>query len=206
MTKLDYEIIASGSSGNAVRIENILVDCGVPQKKIDRALYQVDYLLITHVHGDHLKPSTFSRIQRSFPHIKTVGNYEVAYRAKVDIISGHYKSIQLGEWLVTPFPCVHDVVTQGFVLEKENLSIIYATDTAIMDNAPRGKKYDYFFIESNHDENKIEQARKSKKYGYDVWKSAQRHLSTQAAKAFYYINRKNKDSKFIELHKSTRFY
>lgn len=206
MKEIDYEVIASGSSGNSVRIENVLIDCGVPQKKINKALYNVDFLLITHTHGDHLKPSTVNRIQRLFPHIKTVGNYEVAYKAKVDIVSSNFNQIELGEWKIIPFPCVHDVVTQGFVIEKDDLSIIYATDTANMDNAPKGKKYDYFFLESNHDEVKIEQARKSNKYGYDVWKSAQRHLSTQSAKAFYYINRKDKESKFIELHKSNRFY
>lgn len=206
MSKLDYEIIQSGSKGNAVRIENILIDCGVPQKKLDRALYQVDALLITHAHSDHLRPATFNRISRSFPHIKTVGNYEVAYNANVDIISNHFNPIEIKGWTITPFPCVHDVVTQGFVLEKGDLSIIYATDTATMENAPKFKKYDYFFLESNHDEVKIQQARKSRKYGYDVWKSASRHLSTQAAKTFYYLNRKSKESKFIELHKSDRFY
>lgn len=206
MKELDYEVIQSGSSGNAVRIENILIDCGVPQKKLGKAIYDVDILLLTHAHSDHIRPATLNRIRKSFPNITIVGNYEIAYSNKVDIISSHFNSFDLKGWTITPFPCVHDVTTQGFVLEKDDLSIIYATDTATMENAPKFRKYDYFFIESNHDEVKIEQARKTKKYGYDVWKSASRHLSTQKAKAFYYLNRKSKDSKFIELHKSDRFY
>lgn len=202
---LDYNVISSGSHGNAVRIENILIDCGTPHKLIERDLYKVDYLLITHSHSDHIKPSTYNRIRRKFPHIKSVANYSVAYEYNVDIISAHNNPIQLGDWTITPFPCVHDVVTQGFVIERDDLSIIYATDTATLDNAPK-KKYDYLFLESNHDENKIKQVKGSNSYGYDVWKSAQRHLSTQKSKAFYYMNRKSKDSKLIELHKSKRFY
>lgn len=202
---LDYNVISSGSHGNAVRIDNIMIDCGVPFKQIERDLYHVDYLLITHAHSDHLKQATVNRIRKLFPHIKIIGNYEVAYETKVDHISAHFHPLQLGHWKVTPFPCVHDVITQGFVLERDSIKVLYATDTATMDNAPKGK-YDYFFLESNHDETKVAQIKGSTKYGYDAWKSSQRHLSTQKAKAFYYLNRRDTDSPWIELHVSRRFY
>lgn len=203
---LDYKVISTGSKGNAVRIDNILIDAGIPYKMLEAELYKVDYLLITHTHGDHLKSSTVNRIRIQFPHIKIIGNYEVAYATKVHIISGHLQPIQLGKWTVTPFPCVHDVVCQGFVLEADGISVIYATDTATLDNAP-DQKYDYFFLESNHDANKITALRDDQsKYGYDAFKSAMRHLSTQASKAFYYLHRRGKESPWIELHQSMRFY
>ena len=69
-------------------------------------------------------------------------------------------------------------------------------------------KFDYFFIESNHDERKIEMIREGSysKYGYDAYGGAKRHLSTQQCKAFFYMKRRNKQAELIELHKSSRFY
>lgn len=183
-----------------------MIDCGIGYGALEKELYETDYLLITHIHTDHLKQSTFNRIRKSFPHIKVAGNYEIAYQANVDVITADLAPVTLGDWIVTPFPCAHDVVCQGFVLEKEDLAIIYATDTATLEHAP-ARKYDYFFLESNHDETKIKQLQgKKHKYGYDVWQSAQRHLSTQKSKAFYYTHRRSKESEYIELHQSKRFY
>lgn len=203
---LDYRVISTGSKGNAVRIDNILIDAGIPFKGLGSEIYRVDYLLITHTHSDHLKASTVNRIREQFPHIKIIGNYEVAYATKVDQISSHGQSLQLGKWKVTPFPCVHDVVTQGFVLEADGIAVIYATDTATLENAP-DQKYDYFFIESNHDANKIKLLQDDySKYGYNAFQSALRHLSTQESKAFYYMHRRSRESPYIELHQSMRFY
>lgn len=183
-----------------------MIDCGVSFAAIGKAIYKVDYLLITHVHSDHLKLPTLTKIRKSFPHIKIIGNYEVAYKVKLDIITADLAPITLGDWTVTPFPCVHDVVCQGFVLDKDERKIIYATDTATLDNAPK-QKYDWFFLESNHDEKILSQLQGQKnKYGYDVWEGALRHLSTQASKTFYYLNRRDRESPYIELHKSERFY
>ena len=62
-------------------------------------------------------------------------------------------------------------------------------------------------MESNHDEAKLEAVRGKQAAGsYDPYLSGKRHLSTQQAKAFYYMNRKSADSELIELHQSTRFY
>ena len=44
---INYEVIASGSSGNCVRVENLLFDCGVPYSRLKHCLYYVDALLIT---------------------------------------------------------------------------------------------------------------------------------------------------------------
>jgi hypothetical protein len=74
-----------------------------------------------------------------------------------------------------------------------------------LENAPAGP-YDYLFIESNHDEQKLEAVRNEQRGGYNPYLSGKRHLSTQQAKAFFYLNRRNQDSQFIELHQSSRFY
>lgn len=204
MTNLDYKVIASGSTGNAVRIEHLMIDCGIPYKDMQEELYKVDTLFITHVHGDHLKDATIRKIMRMFPNIKIYGNYEVAYRYPTITPVGDDYTFKSKDLTMTTFECVHDVKTQGLLIEKDDLNIIYATDTAELPQL--GKKFDYLFIESNFDEEKLAQANEVKR-GYNPYlNSASRHLSTQKSKLFYVLNRKNTDSKWIELHKSRRFY
>ena len=91
---------------------------------------------------------------------------------------------------------------------REGANIIYATDTSNLDNAPSDIHYDYLFLESNYDEKKLEEyfIEAMEKGGYDRSKENIRHLSTRQAKSFYYMYRRNQNSQFIELHKSTRFY
>lgn len=203
---MNYKIISSGSSGNCVIInENIMVDCGVPFSKIKEDLYFVKYLLITHIHSDHLNQVTLQRIIKKFPRIIIIGNYEVHNAAHTNIIANAGFPVVTADYTFYPFECEHDVLTYGFTFECDGKKVIYCTDTSSMEKAPDGQ-FDYFFIESNHDEEKLEAARGQKKGGYDPFLSGKRHLSTQKAKAFFYMRRRSNQAEFIELHKSARFY
>ena len=206
MNDLNFKIISTGSRGNCVIIENIMFDCGVPFKEVKDELYNIKYLILTHTHSDHIRPSTLKKIKQLFPRITVIGNYEVHQEYKVDIISNAGYPVETDDYTFEPFLCKHDVLCHGYVFECNNLSVIYATDTSDLKNAPK-RKYDYFFIESNHDEKKVELIlRTPKKYGYNAYAGAKRHMSTQCARAFYYTNRRDKNSKLIELHMSERFY
>lgn len=202
---MKYEIISSGSKGNCVIINDVMVDCGVPFNKIKDHLYDTKYLLLTHIHSDHIKKVTLSNIKKMFPVIKTIGNHEVHQTVGVDYIANAGYTIETPHYNFLPFECIHDVLTYGFTWKHEDNEIIYATDTSSMENAPN-EKFDYIFIESNHDEYKLEQAGQNVKGNYNPYLSGKRHLSTQQARAFYYTHRRNRDSEFIELHKSHRFY
>ena len=202
---MNYKIVSSGSQGNCVIIENLMIDCGIAYKDLEKYLPDIDYLFITHKHGDHLKETTYNRIRREYPHIKTMGNYEVAYEVTVDkIITDNRIKLDSNHY-ITPFPVPHDVICFGVVGEFEDKDYIYVTDSAGTKSWPRGK-YDYLFIESNHDPQKVAMANKKKRFGYNVWAGAKRHTSTHDSKAFYFANRKSEDSEWIELHKSKRFY
>lgn len=205
--ELKYKVIKTGSTGNAVLIEDMLFDCGIPFRELKEYLYGVKYLFITHRHSDHLKLTTFRTILKKFPRIKVIANWDIACKVPVGILVGDNTTINLPDRKIISFACIHNVPTHGFVVDFNNKTIIYATDTSSLENAPK-IKYDYLFIESNHDENKINQVMLNgrKKYGYDVFSNAKRHLSTQQAKAFYYMNRRDEKSKWIELHQSHRFY
>lgn len=131
MNPLDYEVIATGSTGNAVRIENILIDCGIPFAKLAPALPKVNTLLITHSHGDHVKPTTLMSIMAKYPRIEICGNADVAYRWHVNRIIGETPFVIKGSWEVTPIAGVHDVPVTYFVLKHmpSNTNVLYATDT-----------------------------------------------------------------------------
>lgn len=52
MSKMDYEIISTGSTGNAVLINKfILIDIGVPYKTIARLTKSLKLVLLTHIHS-----------------------------------------------------------------------------------------------------------------------------------------------------------
>lgn len=202
-----HEIISTGSKGNCVVINNVMIDCGVPFKQIKDYLYDIKYLLITHIHSDHVRVGTLEAIKKLFPKITIIGNHEVHQTFGVHIIANTTFPIETDDYIFKPFECVHDVLTYGYTWEFEGLSILYATDTSSMENAP-DEKFDFIFIESNHCENKVEMILKHPRneFGYNAYAGAKRHLSTQQSRAFYYTHRRNKDSQFIELHQSSRFY
>ena len=205
---LYYEVIATGSKdGNCVLINDVLVDVGVPFNKVKEYLYDVKYLLLTHIHGDHIKPSTLNMIKKLFPKIQIIGNHEVHQLYGVDIVANAGYPITTDDYTFDCFEGVHDVLTYGYCWSYNDQNIIYITDTSSMENAPIDRKYDYLFLESNHDEQKVEMIlRNPSRYGYNAYAGAKRHLSTQSAKNFYFTYRKSRDSHFIELHQSSRFY
>ena len=205
-SKLYFEIVRSGSDGNCVVIEDVMIDIGIPWKFIKPRLFKIKYILITHSHSDHLDKRVYENIRAQFPRIKFIGGWSVHQICPMDYISANNHPVTLKDIRFIPFECHHDVPVQGFVFNKKGFDIIYATDTWTLKDAPKGMKYDFLFLESNHDHVKIEKARDQGKGRYNPYLSAQRHLSTKDCRTFYFMNRKSKDSKLIELHKSKRFY
>lgn len=209
---LDYNVLSTGSQGNAVRIGEIMVDCGIPFNKMKAELYKCKVLLITHIHGDHVKSATIKKIRQMFPRLFIVANYEVAAKFPdcVDYICNAGYEVKTKVGSIMPFECVHDVVTYGYAWKFDGNQILYATDTSTMANAPEGIKVDYCFLEANYDEEKlrliVERENFKTKYGYDVRQGCYRHLSVQACKGFFYSHRASTDAKLIELHQSSRFY
>lgn len=208
---LQYKVIASGSNGNSVLIGDVLVDCGISFKKVKPYMKYVKYLIITHIHSDHLKLNTYNKIRQLYPHIVCIGNWEVAQNVVVDIISQNGKPVEHKGRAFVGIEVPHDVTTYAYTWEIDGGRVLYCTDAS--DITPvaeylNGDKINYFFLESNHDEKKVELIREDAyaKYGYDAYSGAKRHLSTQVAKTFYYMNRVNRDSLWVELHKSSRFY
>ena len=149
------------SRGNCVVINDVMIDAGLPYNKIKQHLYGIKYLIITHIHGDHFKVKTLQKIASNFPRIKMIGNYEVHQIYNMNYIANEGFEIVTPDYTFMPFVCVHDVLTYGYTWNYQGKDIIYATDTGSLEFAPV-KKYDYLFLESNHDEQKLEEARNDK--------------------------------------------
>lgn len=201
---IDYEIIASGSSANAVRVENVLFDCGVPYKKLKDVLYQVDTLCITHTHKDHINSATLGRIHKDFPRVEIFGNYDVVQKFGDFIKPIATAAFTSGGVLFVPGYGTHDVPVTFYAFEVRGARCLYATDTNTLPDDLG--KFDYMFLESNYDEKKLFPVLYQNHKGWNPAEGNLRHYSTKQCKLFFYSHRRTRESQLIELHKSSRFY
>lgn len=68
---MNYKIIATGSTGNAVFLNDyILIDCGVTFKALKYVYKQLQIVLLTHRHIDHFKPTTIHKLSEERPTLR----------------------------------------------------------------------------------------------------------------------------------------
>lgn len=162
----------SGSTGNSSLIQTnttkILVDAGESAKKIADALIslniepnQIDGILITHEHSDHVKGlGTFSKKYNVpvFANLET-WNAMPTQKEKVNDNNIHifeFKEFNIGDISVLPFSIPHDAANPcGFSISHEGKKISIATDighmtTNIVDNLTNSS---FILLESNYDPN-----------------------------------------------------
>lgn len=203
-----YNIIATGSAGNAVLYHNsILVDCGVSYSKIKPYLRDIQIILLTHQHGDHINISTLKAIQSERPTLR-IGCCEwmlpfVEGLRNVDVyeIGNVY---DYGLFSLSPVKLYHDVPNCGYRIFKNDIKIFHATDTAHLDGI-LAENYDLYAIEHNYDEDTIQDViTRQEDAGMFAHQkgSMNSHLSEQQARDFLFKNRKN-NSEVIRLHEST---
>lgn len=75
---IPVHVFGSGSEGNSVYLKpyHILIDLGMTYKAYmeysPTFFLDVDVIILTHHHGDHLNPSTLLRVLDNHPHIKVI--------------------------------------------------------------------------------------------------------------------------------------
>lgn len=205
-----YNILASGSEGNAIiYFDSILLDCGVPFSTIQPYIKDIKLVLLTHVHGDHLKQSTIKRLAQERPSIRFgCGDFllgsipEEVNERNIDIYEVG-KLYDYGEFEVSPIKLYHDVKNFGYRIYKGDKKIIHATDTYTLEGIS-AKDYDLYAIEANYCEEKIWEVIRAKQsqgeYAHERG-SVNSHLSKQQAQNFV-INNASKPYEFIMLHQS----
>ena len=66
-----YNIISTGSHGNAVVLQDIiLIDCGVTFKALQEVYKALKIVLLTHIHTDHFNPTTIRTLARERPTLR----------------------------------------------------------------------------------------------------------------------------------------
>ncbi len=152
-----YSLLCSGSKGNCFVLQDentcIVIDCGSTKRYLSGALSEigvsvsdVDALLITHTHTDHI-----SQI-KMFRDIPTYAWCEIPGVDRVPLEP--LKKFQIEHLTVTPLAMSHDADnTCGFVIESWQEKLVYITDTGYVKDAYLDllKDADYIVLESNHD-------------------------------------------------------
>ena len=168
---LKVSLLASGSSGNATYIETpkqkILVDCGLTGKaitaqmeKIDRSISDVDAILVTHEHSDHIKGIGVLARKYGIPIYANDKTWQ-AMAGKIGKVALEQQEIfntgdtlTFGDLDVMSFAVSHDAAApQFYSFQREGKQFVMLTDTGYVSDKLRGllKNADAYLIESNHD-------------------------------------------------------
>lgn len=201
---MTYEIIASGSDGNAVVINGeILIDCGVSMKKLRESGYikGLKLVLLTHEHVDHFKPATALSLHRERPSLRWgccewmvpvllsagIGNRVIDIYETADNILDFY-----GEWYdydyfvrIKAERILHDVPNCCYHISDwfSDDTVFYATDCCTLDSI-YAKDYSLYMIEANHTraeiEGRIAEKQSRGEFCYET-RAARNHLSQEQA-------------------------
>lgn len=153
-----YNIIASGSKGNATLIKGkktvILIDMGISFSRLEEGCKEIgitpemiDAALFTHEHTDHISGLRFIPTKKQYALEGTLpsqGHHAVYL----------YDPFIVGEFVITPIETSHDAKNPcGYIIEQKEEKLVYFTDTGSFSemNYPFVKNPDYLIIESNHD-------------------------------------------------------
>ena len=167
---MTYNIISTGSSGNAVLLNGcILIDCGVSIKKLSEFERDIRLVLLTHSHGDHFKKSTVKNLARNHPALRWgCCDWMVSLLLdsgvlpqNIDIFSTEDKECEYMypslDIKVRPEKLFHNVPNCGYHLSTFGGDrAFYATDTGGLDDI-EAKGYELYLVEANHGEEEIQE-------------------------------------------------
>lgn len=185
-----FSVLASGSTGNAVYVENdehaFLIDVGLSGKKmeqlfakIDRDMKKLSGILVTHEHSDHIKGLGVVARKYNVPiyaNEKTwlamegnIGNIPTDLRFHFEMEA--MKSF--GSIDIQSFAVSHDAADPMFyVFHEEGRKLAVITDTGYVSDRMKGhiRGADAFVFESNHDIGMLQM-------GHYPWSTKRRILS-----------------------------
>ena len=209
---IKYEILSSGSKGNAVIInDHILIDCGVPFKVIEPYLQNLSLVLLTHIHSDHFYETTIKKMAGLRPMLRFgCCNWLVPELLKarvpqrnIDVYDINFNGLYTYKDFVqlSPVPLFHNVPNCGYKLFLPEGKLFYATDTNSLYGI-EAKDFDLYMIEANHGTEEIQKRIREKQsegiYSYEV-DAMKNHLSKEKCDQFL-VENAGPTSQFIYMH------
>ena len=185
-----FKVFSSGSDGNSTIVvandKKILIDLGITRKQIALNLSEMnidikdlDAILITHEHTDHIKALPVMLKECSIPIYLSRGTLNSIYdtykatgkKTLLDLIdkrfnegsiiilsreenSFMYQSVNISGIFVDVLPAFHDAAEAlGFVIHEGEKRLVYITDTGyVHENVwPLISNSEAYILESNHD-------------------------------------------------------
>lgn len=155
---MTYNIINSGSDGNGLIVEDIiLIDCGITFKSLENYYKKLKIVLLTHIHQDHFNKATIKRLAYERPTLRfACCEWLVKSLVECGVSKKNIDVLEMGKnynyklFSVTPIELYHDVPQCGYKLMINGYRMMYATDTSKIDHVV-AKNYDYYFIEGNYE-------------------------------------------------------
>lgn len=207
---MNYNIISTGSKGNAVIIDGtILIDCGVTFKALTDVYSKIKIVLLTHIHVDHFNGTTIKILAKKRPTLRfACCKWLVNDLLRCDVNPLNIDVLEIGKkydygaFAVSPVKLYHNVANCGYRLYMGAEKLFYATDTNTLDGIT-AKNYDLYMIEANYEDEEIKQriAQKEEQgayiYEYNVLKN---HLSKAKCDAFIGENA-SPNSMFVYMHR-----
>lgn len=170
VSSITYQILTTGSKGNAILIDNILIDAGLTTKKLKTLVSfdDIDHVFVSHKHSDHFdKPLIRAFItngtQVYLPEgvrekLEEEGKLDWREYDNVHAIPDNCE-FECGDYHVTAVPQKHwDIVNYAYVLTKGDERYLYSTDLDTLEPSDLGEglyglgKFDIIFLEGNYDE------------------------------------------------------
>ena len=160
---MKVSVLSSGSKGNTTYIETddakILIDIGNTSKYVKEKLEDIgvrpeelDAILITHTHIDHVKGLKAFKKKYNIPvYISDSMHNNLGYLEEYVLLE---EVLYIKDICINVIKTSHDTEdSRGFILTNNDSSIVYITDTGYIN-----KKYyellsnrDLYIMESNHD-------------------------------------------------------
>ena len=206
---MNYKIISSCSTGNAVIIRDvILIDCGVTFKRLENYYKKLKIVLLTHIHGDHFKKATIKKLSQERPTLRfACCEWLLEPLLECGVLRKNIDVLEIGTkydyklFKVVPIKLYHDVPQCGYRVLFDDYKIIYATDTRTLDGIT-AKNYDLYLIEGNYEDEELEERIRKKQeiqqYCYE-YRARYTHLSKGQASDFLLKNMGN-NSEYVFMH------
>jgi phosphoribosyl 1,2-cyclic phosphodiesterase len=188
--------LASGSKGNCIYLgtptTKILIDAGISVKlirerlaAIDVELEQIDAILVTHEHSDHIKALDILGCKLGIPVFANSDTAKAIYSLlgecpKFKIFSTG-ECFSFGDLEIQPFSILHDAIDPvAFTIRVQQLKLGFCADLGFATTlvANHLKSCDYLYLEANHEPSMVHASARPMIYKQRVL-SRQGHLSNE---------------------------